>query len=559
MNKEALDNIELEDGEDFASLLEEYEKKEEIDGEEKLIEGVVVQINSDNVLIDVGMKIEGKINPDEIKDAEGNFIFKEGDKISVLLTGATTEKPKISYKKAIKKAQAKEFILKNKDTEEAIDVTGNITRKNAGGFIVEAEGIDMFLPVSLAAFKPGTQVVGKSVTARIVKMDEENASVVLSRRAYLNTFRKKRREVIKNLVSEEKISEGTVKSIKSYGMFVEVEGVEGLVHYTEISYKGPVNPATLFKVGDKVEVKAIDYDKEKKRLSLSIKAVHPNPWEEIGEELEVGDTVKVYVTNMEKYGAFVDLGNEIEGFLHISEISWDKNIKHPSEVLSVDKEIDVEVIELEPKEQRLRVSLKRLQPKPFEKFSAEYKVGDTIKGAVTSIKDFGCFLKVDAVEGLLHNEEVSWDKSKTAKDFFKVGDEVDAVIIKLEPEKERISFSVKKLSESPIDAYAKNHKINDIVTGEVIDIKEFGVFIKLDDNVDGLIRAEDLGNKKIEEITAGEKIETVIIAIDNQRNKIRLSVKKLARKQEREILDQINKEEDQGNNAFEDAFNALKK
>lgn len=559
MNKEALNSIELDESEDFAAMLAEYDKKEEGSGDEKLVDGVIVQIGEDTVLIDVGMKVEGRVYPNEIQDKEGNFLFKEGDTITVLVTGANTERPKISYKKAIKKAQCKEYIQKHKDSEETIDVTGDITGKNKGGYIVEIDGIDMFMPISLASFKrDGSNPVGKSVTARIVKMDAETGSIVLSRRAYLNTFRKQKKEAIEALMAATEPQIGTVKSIKSYGMFVEVGGVEGLVHYTEISYKGPVNPASLYKEGDKVEVKAIDYDKEKKRLSLSIKAVFPNPWEDIEDELEVGDTVKVNVTNMEKYGAFVDLGNEIEGFLHISEVSWNKNIKHPSEVLELNQEIEVEVIELNAKEQRLRVSLKRLQPKPFESFNSKYRVGDVVTGKVTSIKDFGAFLRVDEVEGLLHNEDVSWEKGETCKTKFKAGDEVEVAIIKIDPKAERISFSAKKLSESPLDLYAKEHKINDIVEGEVIDKKDFGIFIKLSENIDGLIRMEDLGSKKPEEINVGDKIEAVIAVIDSNRNRIRLSVKKLARKQEREMLAKFNQDEDDSS-AFEDAFKAIKK
>lgn len=559
MNKEALDSIELDESEDFAAMLADYDKKEEGSGDEKLVEGMVVQIGETQVLIDVGMKVEGRVYPNEIQDKDGNFLFKEGDKITVLVSGANTERPKVSYKKAIKKAQCKEYIEKNQNSEEDIDVTGVITGKNKGGFIVEVDGIDMFMPTSLATFKrDGKNPVGNTVTARVVKMDAETGSIVLSRRAYLNVFRKQKKEAIDALMANPEPQNGIVKSIKSYGMFVEVGGVEGLVHYTEISYKGPVNPASLYKEGDAVQVKAIDYDKEKKRLSLSIKQVLENPWEDIDEELEVGDTVKVVVTNMEKYGVFVDLGNEIEGFLHISEVSWNKNIKHPSEVLEMEQEIEVEVIELDAKEQRLRVSLKRLQAKPFENFLQKRKVNDKVTGKITSIKDFGAFVRVDEIEGLLHNEDVSWDKDETCKSKFKVGDEVEVVIIKIEAKTERVSFSAKRLTESPLDVYGKTHKMGDIVTGEVLDKKDFGIFVKLDEGIDGLIRLEDLGTKKPEEINVGDKIESVIVVMDSARNRIRLSVKKLARKQEREMLAQFNQDEDSGS-AFEDAFKAIKK
>ena len=231
-------------------------------------------------------------------------------------------------------------------------------------------------------------------------------------------------------------------------MFVDVGGVDGLVHYSEISYKGPVNPSSLYKEGDKVLVKVISYDNEKRHLSLSIKAATPDPWEEIiSDGLEVGDTIKVTVSNIEPYGAFVDLGNDIEGFLHISEISWDKNIKNPKDHISEGQEVDVEVIEIDAKGHRLRVSLKNLLPKPFDEFKAKFKEGDVVKGVVTTITNFGAFVRVGCVEGLLHNEDASWDRNDKCKDMFKAGDELEVKIIKIDSAEQK-NFSKPKRSKT---------------------------------------------------------------------------------------------------------------
>ncbi|MGP1560935.1 MAG: S1 RNA-binding domain-containing protein [Helicobacteraceae bacterium] len=561
MDKEVL-NIKLDGDEEevFTSWFNEGEKKEDVEGDGELVDGKIVSIDNESVMVDVGMKCEGRLGLDEITDTDGKLLFKKGDTISVLITGTTTEKPKISYKKAIKRTKTKQFIEENKDTLKDRVVRGVVTKKNNGGFMVDVDGIDMFLPSSLAGFKPKTNYINKTIEAKVFKVEEDKGSIVLSRKSYLNENRKKKKEAVSKLLDEEnkdKVYETEIKSVKSYGVFVEIEGVEGLVHYTEISYKGPVNPVSVFQVGQKIEVKILKYDAEKKRLSLSMKAVNPNPWDTIADELEVGDTVKVYVTNMEKYGAFVDLGNEIEGFLHISEISWDKDIAHPSDLLKLDQEIDVEVIELDPKSQRLRVSLKKLQPKPFDEFAKTHKVGDLLKGKIISIKDFGCFVRVGNIDGLIKNEEISWDKAKNAKNTYNIGDEVELVLASIERDKERVSFSVKRLEKSPMEIYVSSRGIGDVVVGEIVDIKDFGVFVRLDESVDGLIRAEDLGNKKLEELTLGEKIESVILSVDKEKNRMRLSIRKLARKQEREILDKINHEE-KGNDAFKDAFNALK-
>ena len=326
-------------------------------------------------------------------------------------------------------------------------------------------------------------------------------------------------------------------------MFVDIGGVDGLVHYSEISYKGPVNPGSIYKEGDKVLVKVIKYDNEKKHLSLSIKAAMPDPWDEIKDGLEVGDTIKVTVSNIEPYGAFVDLGNDIEGFLHISEISWDKNIKNPKDHISEGEELDVEVIEIDAKDRRLRVSLKNLLKKPFDEFKAKFKEGDVTKGVVTSVTNFGAFVKIGAVEGLLHNEDASWDRNDKCKDLFKVGDEVEVKIIKIDSNDQKISLSQKDLKQSPVQAFAKKFNVGDIVTGKIRDIKDFGVFVELGDNVDALIRKEDLGNVSAESLNINDNIEAAIAFIDEKKNRIRLSVRRLARQKEREVLNEINSDD----------------
>ena len=326
-------------------------------------------------------------------------------------------------------------------------------------------------------------------------------------------------------------------------MFVDVGGVDGLVHYSEISYKGPVNPSSIYEEGEEVEVKAIKYDEEKRHLSLSIKAAMEDPWDDLAEQLEVGDAVKVLVSNIEPYGAFVDLGNDVEGFLHVSEISWDKNIKHPKDYLEVDQEIDVEIVEMDFEKKKLRVSLKQILPKPFEGFIKEYKTGNVVTGKITTITNFGAFVRIGSIEGLLHNEDASWDRAQKCRDLFKEGDEVEVKIVRIDYEKEKISLSKKDLEESPIDVFAKTHKNGDIVMAKIRDKKEFGIFVELEDGVDALIRHEDLGEKKADDLEIGEEIEAAISFIDTDKNRIRLSVKRVARAREKAQLDEYNNDE----------------
>ena len=525
---------------DFAAMLEESFKKTEEDSDAK-----IVSINGDEVLIDVGKKSEGILNVSEITDANGNLTHKVGDTIKVVITGSRNGRPIVSHKKALRKEKVKAFI-EAYDPENSGEIDVKVVGKNKGGFITQdANGVEFFLPRTHSGFKNAEGVVGKSYKVRVIKVDKEENSIVVSRKKILDDDRKKRKEALSNIVENDSVIEGTVKKITTYGMFVDVGGVDGLVHYSEISYKGPVNPSSLYKEGDKVLVKVISYDNEKRHLSLSIKAATPDPWEEIiSDGLEVGDTIKVTVSNIEPYGAFVDLGNDIEGFLHISEISWDKNIKNPKDHINEGQEIDVEVIEIDAKGHRLRVSLKNLLPKPFDEFKAKFKEGDVVKGVVTTITNFGAFVRVGCVEGLLHNEDASWDRNDKCKDMFKAGDELEVKIIKIDSAEQKISLSLKDLKQSPVQAFANKFSVGDIVKGTIRDIKEFGVFVELGDNVDALIRKEDLGSVDASTLKIGDEIEAAIAFIDEKKNRIRLSIRRLAKQKEREVLNEINDNDD---------------
>ena len=538
----AFDNESFEEEENFAAMFAESEKKQETS---RIVEGEIVEIQADEnrALVGVGDKLEGILSLDEIRGEDGELMFACGDKIKVMQMGYYNERPKISYKKVLEQEKTIEFIDANKDDFEELIIEGIITKKNRGGYVVEADAVSFFMPRSLAAFKDTDEVVGRKIKAQVVKIDAAENSIIVSRRKLFNEERKKKKEIIDQLMADDVIVEGTIKKITSYGMFVDVGGVDGLVHYNEISYKGPVNPSKLYKEGDVVTVKAISYDKDKRHLSLSIKAVMPDPWAEVESELDEGDTITVTVSNIEAYGIFVDLGNDIEGFLHISEISWDKNVKNPNDYLTVGQEIDVEVIEINPKTHKLRVSLKKLLPKPFDEFLKNYNEGDIVTGTITSLTDFGAFVRISGVEGLLHNQDISWDKNTKAKDVLKSGEEVEVKIAKINSEDQKISLNRKTLLESPIDKFATTHKVNSVVNGTIRDIKDFGVFVSLEDGVDALIRDEDLTPLVKEELEAGQEIEAAIANIDTKRDRIRLSVKKLDYIKNQAMLEEINDNE----------------
>lgn len=525
--------------EDFGQLLEAFDKSRE----EATTEGVIVEIKNDEVYVDIGKKSEGILALSEIQDDNSKLLFNVGDSIKVAVMGSRGGRSLLSHKKALRKEKVIEFIKNYQENQDDI-FTVKVVGKNKGGLIVVDENdVEFFLPKSQYGFKETNNIIGKTFKVKIIKIDKDEQSIIVSRKKTLDDERRKRKELINNVAQQEDLIEGIVKKITTYGMFVDVGGVDGLVHYSEISYKGPVNPGTLYKEGDKVPVKVIKYDKERKHLSLSIKAALPDPWSEIKDTLDVGDTIKVIVSNIEPYGAFVDLGNDIEGFLHISEISWDKNIKIPKDYINKGQEIDVEVIEINPNERRLRVSLRNLLSRPFDEFMKSYKIADVVEGEITSVTSFGAFVKLGGIEGLLHNEDASWDRNDKCKDKFSQGDKIKVKIIKIDEENQKISLSTKELSSSPVQEYAKIHKVGDIVKGAIRDIKDFGVFVELSKNVDALIHKEDISTSMLENLKIGDDIEAAIVFIDEKKNRIRLSVKNLVRMKEREVLNEINNDD----------------
>ena len=523
-----------ETDEDFATLLEESFKKE---SNGSLCEGEIVNIKDNEVLVDVRKKSDGVMDISEITANDGSLKYKIGDKIEVLITGSRGGRPIVSHKKALAKSKVADFIAKyDENAENVFEV--KIASKNKGGYVAYDEnGVEFFIPRS----QMRDANVGTLTKVKVIKVDAEENSIVASKRRMSDAGRKERKEALEQIAARTgEVVTGVIKKITSYGMFVDVGGADGLVHYKEISYKGPINPASLYKEGDSVDVKIISYDKDKKHLSLSIKAAQPDPWSEIKEGLSVGDAIRVTVSNIEPYGAFVDLGNDVEGFLHISEISWDKNISNPKDFIKEGESIDVEVIEINHDTRRLRVSLKNLLAKPFDEFKAEHKAGDILKGEIVSTTEFGAFVKIPTkssfVEGLLHNEDASWDRGKRCKDFLKVGEKIEVKLIKIDNKAGKISLSLKELQDSPIADFASKHSVGDKVTGNIKDVKDFGAFVELVGGVEALIRKEDA----TDELSVGASIEAAIADIDKSKARIRLSQKKLRVQKEREALDKFN-------------------
>jgi small subunit ribosomal protein S1 len=534
-----MEDIHIEDSENFAELFAKSEQKTK---KNAIMKGTIVELNDTYALVDVGQKSEGKLNISEITK-DGVLQYAINDEIEIILMQNNGERPMISHKNVIQRKLVGEFFKAHGAEPENLLVEGTVVavKQRAGFTVQDKDGLEYFMPMAQGYLKV-QDAMGKKVKAIVLNVKPDSNSIVISKKKYIENYNIKREENIAKLLEDNSPRNGIVKKITNYGVFVEVEGIDGLVSYKDISHRGPVNPIKYFNQDEEVLVVVKNYDKETRKLSFSIKDAQSDPWDELEDSIAVGDVISVYVNSFESYGAFVNIGNDIEGLLHISEISWDNYTKTPKEHLEIGQNINVEIIDIDSVKKRLRVSLKRLQPKPFDTFKETHKIGDVINGTVATLTEFGAFVNIGNVDGLIHNEEASWDNSVKCKDIYKKGDEVEVKIIKIDSQKENISLSVKALGDSPTAEFKKDNKIGDIVVGKIKNIKDFGIFVSLSDKIDGLIRTEDLVKNENDELTLNvdDEITAVLVEIDVNKNKVRLSEKKLEHKRQQEVLNSIN-------------------
>jgi small subunit ribosomal protein S1 len=519
--------------ESFEKAMESTLKETEV-GE--LISGFVVCVEKDRVIVDIGYKTEAILPIAEFKVGE-EVVIKDGDKIPLLVTKFNNDKPIVSYRKALSRQKVVDYLEKNGEDLIGKTIKVKVVDKNNGGFILRYDEIDMFLPKSLSALHSDKNHIDREIEVEVVNIKQ--STIVCSRIKHIKEKRKKVKEFLEEMTKEDKVITGTVTKVVNYGIFVDIGPMEGLVHHSEISYKGSVNPMKIFTSGDKVDVKIIEFNKKKNHISLSVKKTMSDPWISIEEELEVGYAIEVTVSNIEPYGVFVDLGNDLEGFLHISEITWDKNIKHPKDHLKIDDVITVEIIEIDLDKRQLRVSQKKLQQKPFDDFMSKNRVGDLVKGKVVTLTNFGAFIRIGSIDGLLLNSNASWDRDSKCTDLLSLEEEIEVKILSIDKDNEKISLDRKTLLETPIFKYSQEHKINDTVSGIVKDIKDFGIFVELEKGIHALLRKEDLSDDS-EEIEVGSTIAGAITFLDVKNNKIRISSKKITQLEEKNTLKLIN-------------------
>jgi len=499
--------------ENFAEMLENFENEQK---KTRVKNGVIVDIQDETVFVDVGEKVEGMLPKKEIVDENGELKYNVGDEILVVITKRKSKSGNsvLSHRMAVNEAKKREFLEKF-NVGDVVEVT--ITELNKGGFVAKNnDGIEFFIPKSESALKLNEDNVGKKIEAKIIEIKKNG--VVISRKQLLNDKREERNKFVESI--KDSVVKATVKNLKKDGVVIEFnEGWSGFVPKDEVSHK-KTNHFKLLNRGDEVEVKLLDADK----MLFSIKATQTDPWEEVAESgITNGDVLNVTVTNLREYGAFVDIGNGVEGFLHISEISWNSNAKI-EDLLNIGDEIDVEVTEIDLENKRLRVSYKSLLPKPSETFAKNHKEGEVVEGKVVNLTDIGGFIEVDDVVCFLPNRFVSWTKGEKAKDVLNIDEVYNFKVISIDSDNNKIILSKKDAEDSPYVAFSKEYSVGDSIKGVIKNIADFGVFVSFDNGVEALIRKGDL-EKDISEYNVGDEVEGKIIELDTENKRVKLSQK----------------------------------
>ena len=508
----------------------------------KIVKGKVVQILPDVVMIDVGLKSEGQVPIDEFRDKNGEITVKEGDEVEVFLEKIDEDLGTIRLsKKRADRIRAWEEIIKAYDKGKPI--YGVIEKRIKGGFFVNLGGdLRAFLPMSQADIKPikdPDDLVGRRFAYKILKIDQSRNNIVVSRRAFLEEERKKRIEELMKELKVGAVFEGKVKNITNYGAFIDLGGLDGLLYISDISYERIKHPSELLAVGDKVKVMVKELSEDKKRISLSMKALKPDPWEKVEEEFPVGSRVKARVKRVIDAGAIVSLKPGVEGFIPLSEMTWIKKQIKPSSIVSPGDEVEAAVIRIDHDRRRVVLSLKEVLPNPWEEL--QLKEGDVVEGKVSSITEFGIFVEIaEGVEGLVHISEVSWlERNPNLQEMFKKGDRVKVKVLKIDRDNQRISLSIKALEENPWEKFEKENPPGTVIQGEVSGHADFGIFVKLKNGLEGLVHVREIPKepgKRFEEVyPIGKKIEAVVMSVDKERKRISLSIKELENKEEEQV------------------------
>jgi len=521
-----------EESAEFAALLgETLGENEKFEG--SVVKGVVIGLDDDHVLVDVGLKSEGRVPKMEFSKPGEDPEIKVGDTVEVFVE-RMENRDGVSVLSREKARREEVWLELEKSHEAGERVTGQIFGQVKGGFTVDLGGAVAFLPGSQVDIRPVRDIKPLMNTPQpfhVLKMDRSRGNIVVSRRSILEESRQEQRgELLENL-AEGQVLEGIVKNITDYGAFVDLGGVDGLLHVTDISWKRVNHPTEVLQIGQTVEVQVVRYNEETQRISLGMKQLETDPWESVGGKYVAGERFKGRISNIADYGAFVELEDGIEGLVHVSEMSWTKKNVHPGKIVSTSQEVEVEVLEVDLEKRRISLGLKQCQDNPWETFSKDFKVDQEIEGEVRNITEFGLFVGLtEEIDGMVHLSDISWeDQTEDVPKDFKKGDMVKAKILEMDPERERIALGIKQLSDDPYEGAMSGMAKGAVVTCTVTEIGSSSVDVAVNDNVTGVIKKSDLSRERSEQrpdrFAVGEKVDAKIIAVDKKNRKVTLSIK----------------------------------
>ena len=553
--------------ESFAQLFEESLKTIET-RPGSIVRGVVVSIDKDIVLVDAGLKSESAIPAEQFKNAQGELEIQVGDEVDVALDAVEDGfgETLLSREKA-KRHEA--WITLEKAYEESATVTGVINGKVKGGFTVELNGIRAFLPGSLVDVRPVRDTLhleGKDLEFKVIKLDQKRNNVVVSRRAVIESENSAERDQLLENLQEGMEVKGIVKNLTDYGAFVDLGGVDGLLHITDMAWKRVKHPSEIVNVGDEITVKVLKFDRERTRVSLGLKQLGEDPWVAIAKRYPEGTRLTGRVTNLTDYGCFVEIEEGVEGLVHVSEMDWTNKNIHPSKVVNVGDVVEVMVLDIDEERRRISLGLKQCKSNPWQQFAETHNKGDRVEGKIKSITDFGIFIGLDGgIDGLVHLSDISWNVAgEEAVREYKKGDEIAAVVLQVDAERERISLGVKQLAEDPFNNWVALNKKGAIVTGKVTAVDAKGATVELADGVEGYLRASEASRDRVEDATlvlsVGDEVEAKFTGVDRKNRAISLSVRAKDEADEKDAIATVNKQEDANfsNNAMAEAFKAAK-
>ncbi len=525
----------VEEGESFKDLYEESLHEVQ---EGEVIKGTVIHIGPEFVTVDIGFKSEGQVALREFNNREGVPVVSIGDPIDVLVERKESEVGMVTLSK--EKADKYKFweeISRAWNEDQVIE--GKIISRIKGGLTVDI-GIAAFLPGSQVDIRPIRnleKLIGTTHKFKIIKLNRRRGNVVLSRRILLEKERETLRGKTMETLAEGQIVEGIVKNITDYGAFIDLGGIDGLMHITDMSWGRINHPADVLKVGEKMKVKVLQFDRENQRLSLGLKQTLADPWEKASEKYTVGGRVKGKVTSITDYGSFVQLEEGVEGLVHVSEMSWTKKVRHPSKILSVGDEVEVMVLEVDLEHKRISLGLKQTTANPWDTIGERYPVGTKIQGRIKNITEFGIFIGIDeGIDGLVHISDMSWTQHlKHPSELFKKGQEVQAIVLNIDKENQRFSLGMKQLNLNPWDEIHHRYRVGQMVKGKVTNVTKFGAFVELEAGIEGLVHISELSHKRVDKaaevVNAGDEIQAVVINVDPKKHKIGLSLKDMTRYQ----------------------------